>query len=144
MENILHLAGGLFLFYLAFGAYRSYKNYSYDQTTVLKSANQNFLKAVMVNLLNPNPFLEWSLIMGPLLLKGWREAPANGIALVSGFYGAIIICSSAIILMFSAIRRIGPGLSRILIAVSAVALAGFGIYQLWLGISGLAASPSFG
>jgi hypothetical protein len=88
-------------------------------------------------LLNPNPYLAWSLVMGPLLLRGWREDPANGVALVVGFYVTLISTTGGIILLFVAIRRLGPKVNRILIGVSAIALAGFGLYQIWLGASAL-------
>jgi threonine/homoserine/homoserine lactone efflux protein len=137
MENILHFGGGIFLLFLAFGAYRSYNKYSFDKSTLVKSARQNLLKAATVNLLNPNPYLAWSLVMGPLLIKGWHETPANGIALIAGFYSLMILSNAAVILIFSAVRRLGPKVNRILIGISIIALAGFGIYQLWLGITGL-------
>ena len=120
-----------------YGAYKSWKNYTFNQTALIQSASQNLFKAATVNLLNPNPYLAWSLVMGPLLLKGWHETPANGIALVAGFYSLMIISNAGIILTFSAIRKLGPKVNRILIGISVVALAGFGLYQLWLGIAGL-------
>jgi threonine/homoserine/homoserine lactone efflux protein len=134
MENVLHLGGGFFLLFLAWGAYKNYHNYTFNQTGAIQPASQNLFKAVGVNLLNPNPYLAWSLVTGPLLLKGWQETPANGIALLASFYSVMILCNSGIILVFSAVRQVGPKLNRILIGISIIALAGFGIYQLWLGI----------
>jgi threonine/homoserine/homoserine lactone efflux protein len=136
-ENVLHLAGGLFLLFLAFGAYRSFRHYTLDRTALSQSARQSFLKAVTVNLLNPNPYIAWSLVMGPLFLKGWREAPGNGVALMAGFYGCLIATMAGIILIFSAMRMLGTKVSRVLVGVAAVALACFGVYQLWLGATGL-------
>jgi threonine/homoserine/homoserine lactone efflux protein len=137
MENLLHFAGGFFLLFLAYGAFQSFKNYTLNQAVLLDSNRQNFFKAVTVNLLNPNPYLSWSLVMGPLLLKGWRETPCNGIALVTGFYFTMIFLSAGIILMFAVVRKLGPGANRILIGISAIALACFGFYQLWSGITAI-------
>jgi threonine/homoserine/homoserine lactone efflux protein len=137
VENILHFAGGIFLLYLAIGAFKSFKNYSFTQTTEPHSAGQNFIKGVIVNLLNPNPYLAWSLVMGPLLLKGWHEAPGNGITLILSFYITLILSSFAIILIFSTLRKLGTKITRILVGISIIALAGFGFYQLWLGITSL-------
>ena len=137
MENVLHFAGGFFVLFLAWGAFKSFRNYALNQTAILQSARQNFLKAVIVNLLNPNPYLSWSLVMGPLLLKGWREAHVNSIGLVIGFYCSMIFTTAGIILLFGAIRKSGLKVSRILIGISAIALACFGFYQLWLGASAL-------
>jgi threonine/homoserine/homoserine lactone efflux protein len=137
MENILHFAGGFFVLFLAYGALQSFKNYTLNQTVLLQSKRQNFLKAVAVNLLNPNPYLAWSLVIGPLLLKSWREAPGNGIALVGGFYFTMIFITAGIIILFAIISKLGPRVNRILVGISAIALACFGFYQLWLGATAL-------
>jgi threonine/homoserine/homoserine lactone efflux protein len=94
-------------------------------------------KAVIVNLLNPNPYLNWSLVMGPLLLKGWRDAPANGITLLVGFYTTMIIVTLGIMLLFSFAKNLGPRVSRILVGISSIALAFFGVYLFWVGLSAL-------
>jgi threonine/homoserine/homoserine lactone efflux protein len=135
--NVLYLAGGCFVLFLAYSAIKSFRHYSFNQTALLQSRRQNFFKATVVNLLNPNPYLAWSLVMGPTLLRGWREDPVNGIALAGGFYVTLICTTGGIILLFAAIRRLGPKVNRILIGVSAIALAGFGLYQIWLGASAL-------
>ncbi|MFC1871043.1 LysE family translocator [Chloroflexota bacterium] len=137
VENVLHFAGGFFVLFLAWGAFKSFKNYRLNQMALLHASRQNFVKAVTINLLNPNPYLAWGLVMGPLLLKGWRESPGNGIGLVAGFYCTMILTTVGIILLFSAVKRFGSKVSRILIGISVIALAGFGLYQLWLGTTAL-------
>lgn len=133
VENILHFAGGFFLLYLAWGAFQSFRHYSRNQAALAQSARQNFLKAMAVDLTNPNAYLAWSLIIGPLLIKAWQEASSHGIALLAGFYAAMLLTSSAIIFMFAGIGKLVPGVNRILIGISVAALVGFGCYQLWLG-----------
>jgi len=133
LEQALRFSGGFFLLYLAVAAMKSWWNYYSKEPAAVRSSQQSVLNAAVVNWLNPNPYLGWSLILGPLLLKGWREAPANGIVLLLGFYGAMIACTMGIIMIFGAARNIGPKVNRTLIGVSAVALACFGFYQLWLG-----------
>lgn len=137
MENVLHFAGGFFVLFLAYGAYKAFRDYSFDQAALLPSGRQNLLKAVGVNLLNPNPYLFWSLVSGPLLLKAWREATVNGIGFVGGFYGAMIATCAGIILLFAGIGKLFPKVNRILIGVSVIALVLFGLYQLWLGATSL-------
>ncbi len=131
--HIIQCVGGLFLLYLAAGALRTWKKYDANKAIAVQSSQQTILKATMINLLNPNPYLGWSLVMGPLLLKGWRENPINGILLLVSFYGTIILCSVGIVLLFAAAGNIGPRVNKILIGISVFALAGFGFYQLWLG-----------
>ena len=137
MENVLHFAGGFFVLFLAYNAYKAFRNYSFDQAALPPSRSQNLLKAVGLNLLNPNPYIFWSLVSGPLLLKAWREATINGVAFVSSFYASMVLTCAAIILLFAGIGKLFPKVNRILIGISVVALALFGGYQLWLGASSL-------
>lgn len=85
----------------------------------------------MVNVLNPNPYIAWSLVLGPLLLKAWREAPGHGIALLAGFYSILVLSSAAIVVLFGLARNLGPRVSHVLLGISAAALASFGCYLLW-------------
>jgi len=133
-EHSLQLAGGIFLLYLAYQAVKAVRTASANQEQVPASGVKNLFSATVVNLLNPGPYLGWSLVMGPLLLKAWREAPAIGIAVVASFYGTMILTLGGIIVLFSLARRLGPKVRRLLVAASALALLGFGVYELWLGI----------
>ena len=134
LVSVLQLAGGVFLLYLAFGAWRTWREYDVEKILQAGSGRQTLLKAALVNLLNPNPYLSWSLVMGPLLLEAWRKTPLDGAGLLLGFYLTMILCSAGIILLFAASRGLGPRISRLMLGVSAVALACFGIYELWSGV----------
>jgi len=91
----------------------------------------------MMNAISPGPYIFWSLVTGPILIAGWRETPANGIGFLGGFYAAMVGTLIGIIVVFGAARQIGPKVNRVLLGISAIALAAFGLYQLWLGASGL-------
>jgi threonine/homoserine/homoserine lactone efflux protein len=133
LVQVLQCAGGVFLLYLAVSAFKTWREFDVKKAVHAQSSRQTVLKAVVVNLLNPAPYIGWSLVMGPLLLKGWREAPANGIALLAGFYATMILVTLGIMLLFAAARNLGPRVSRVLVGFSAIALACFGLYELWLG-----------
>lgn len=130
---ILQITGGVFLIYLAFNAYKAWLKFHQNVAQDV-SPQLNIFKAAMVNILNPNPYMAWSLILGPLLIKAWNVSPTNGIVLILAFYSFMIIFSIAMIILFSAARSFGPKVSRISIGISAVALAVFGFYQLVSGI----------
>jgi threonine/homoserine/homoserine lactone efflux protein len=137
LVHLLQVGGGVFLLYLARGAIQRCRHYPQTFTTPTSPAHQTVLKAALVNLLNPNPYLAWALVLGPLLLKAWREAPANGIALVAAFYLTMVIATAAIVTLFAAARSLGRRVARVLIGLSAVALGCFGVYQLWSGATAL-------
>jgi hypothetical protein len=48
---------------------------------------------------------------------------------------AMIATLAAIIFLFGTARRVGPRVTRAMLGVSALVLAGFGVNQLWLGVS---------
>jgi threonine/homoserine/homoserine lactone efflux protein len=135
--SALQLGGGGFLLYLAAGAARAFRDHVDRPAAPPPSGARGLLTAALVNFLNPNPYLGWSLVMGPLLLKGWRESPANGVALVAAFYGTMVLTLAGIIAVFTGAAQLGPRIGRALVAVSAVALAAFGVFELWAGTRGV-------
>jgi len=133
----LRLVGGLFLLYLAFGAFQAWRDYAQIEVAQVTPVRHTVLSAAMVNLLNPNPYLGWSLIMGPLLVEAWRVSPSHGLALVVSFYVTMVLATAALLVPFAGARALGPRVGRVLVGLSALALAGFGFYQCWTGVRAL-------
>jgi threonine/homoserine/homoserine lactone efflux protein len=137
LSNGLRVAGGLFLCYLAAGAFKSWREYRQETAPQVARTGRTVFEAALVNLLNPNPYLGWSLVTGPLLIKGWRESASNGIALLIGFYATMVVVLAGIIVLFGSARTAGFRVARVLVGLSALALTGFAFYQLWSGMRGL-------
>jgi len=133
-KQVLYIVGGLFVLYLAYGAYRSWKNFDLNLATSELGAPQSVLKAALVNLLAPGAYIFWSFVTGPILVSGWRETPIFGIAFMLGFYITFIFCLMLIIFIFGTMQALGQKFRRTLVGISALALLGFGLYQLWLGL----------
>jgi threonine/homoserine/homoserine lactone efflux protein len=133
----LQVVGGLFLIYLAGSALRAARTPQPPSAASAAPAHRTVLKAALVNLLNPNPYLAWALILGPTLIGAWRQAPGYGIAFLAAFYVTMVLATAVIVLVFSAARSLGPRIARILVGVSAAALGAFGVYQLWSGSTAL-------
>ena len=136
LQRFLYIAGGLFVLYLAYGAYQTWKNFDRNIPSTGSTTQKSILKAALVNLLNPGPYIFWTLVTGPILLTGWRKSPVYGLGFMVGFYITMILSLLTIILLFSTTRQFGPKINRILLGASALALLGFGLYQLWLGMTG--------
>jgi threonine/homoserine/homoserine lactone efflux protein len=132
----LRLIGGLFLLYLAGGAIRTARRLADTAEGEPPSHQRGLFRAVMINLLNPNPYLFWSTVAGPILITGWRIAPAYGLAMLATFYGIMVAINAAIILVVSTTRQWDLQLRKWLMILSAIGLGFFGLYQLWLGIRG--------
>jgi threonine/homoserine/homoserine lactone efflux protein len=136
LQRFLYVAGGLFVLYLAYGAYQSWKNFDPNISSIESGTQRGILKAAFVNILNPNPYIFWTLVTGPILLAGWRETPIHGVGFIAGFYLTMILSLVTIILLFGTARQLGPRVNRVLLGISAIALFCFGLYQLWLGTIG--------
>jgi threonine/homoserine/homoserine lactone efflux protein len=136
LQQSLYIVGGLFILHLAYGTYKSWKNFDLQALQPESTNKQSLFKAALMNAFNPNPYIFWTLVTGPILLKGWRETPVNGIGFLAGFYITMIGSLVVIILVFGVASRVGPKVNRLLLGASAIALFCFGLYQLWLGIFG--------
>jgi threonine/homoserine/homoserine lactone efflux protein len=135
LQQFLYIAGGLFVLYLAYGTYKTWKNFDPAIPYMETETQQSILKAALINTLNPNPYIFWSLVTGPILLTGWRETPFHGLGFIVAFYATMILGLSTIVLVFGFARQYGPKVNRTLLGVSAIALFCFGLFQLWLGIT---------
>ena len=136
LQRALYIAGGLFILYLAYTTFLAWKNFAAQEIVPESSGTQNMFQAALTNILNPAPYIYWSLVTGPILLAGWRETPANGIGFLISFYVTMVSGLAALIIIFGTARRLGPTFNRMLLALSAIALVCFGLYQLWLGVFG--------
>jgi len=136
---VLQTGGGILLLIYAASTYRSWREGEASSSSP-SSAPRNLLQAALVNLLNPNPYLAWSLVMGPAVLNAWSTKPLYGGALVLTFYLVMIGTSMALIILLGATTHLKPSVRRSLLLVSALLLAGLGGYYLTAGARGLAAA----
>lgn len=137
----LQVAGGLFLLYLAWGSWRAFRQWVESQPEAAAARGSTVaavFKASIMNVLSPSPYLFWATISGPILISGWRERPALGLAFLVGFYAALIGGMALFVLVAGLTGRIDPRLNRGLAAVAAIGLLGFGLYQLLTGARALA------
>jgi threonine/homoserine/homoserine lactone efflux protein len=134
--SMMQAAGGLFLLYLAWGAYRSFVTAVSLQPSPAAN-NQSILKAALMNGLSPNPYIFWGTIGGPILIAGWRQSPTHGASFMVGFYGTLIGGFIAFIALFAVAKNLDPRVGRGLSLASALALLLFGLYQLWQGVPGI-------
>ncbi len=127
-QDVLRAAGGLLLLWLAWGAYRQWR-----RPALLRaggSAPRTLLEGALVNLLNPNPYLGWSLVLGPSVLAAWSEERAYAVAFVGGFYATMVVTLTVFVLLVGTTRSLGPWVQRALVGVSTALLAGLGLYLL--------------
>ncbi len=131
----LRFGGGLFLLYLARAAFMAVRQKSDFEHVLHEPAANSIMQATILNLLNPNPYIFWSLIGGPVLLQAWQRGPGCCVAFLGGMYAALIGACGCLVILFATAARLGASVNRALLALSAAALALFGCYQLFAAIS---------
>lgn len=131
--RFMRVAGGLYVLFLAWRTYQSFRAYS-PSLQPAPGSDRTLLQAMGINLLNPNPYIFWSLAAGPAVLQGWAINPLLAVAFVAGFYGIFVLSSALLVVLFSTARALGPRVVRLLLGVSVLALLAFGLYQIAQGV----------
>ncbi len=135
LVEALRIGGGLFLLYLAQKALGAARQGIDAETALPEKAASSILQAVILNLLNPNPYIFWSLIGGPVLLQAWQQGPWCCLSFLGGMYAALIGGCACLIILFATAARLGAAVNRALLFISAAALALYGCYQLFAALS---------
>ena len=133
--RVLQIGGALFLLYLAWDSCRAFRNYREVEAQEEVKGFHTLLKATGSNLLAPGPWLFWSLINGPNLLEAWAVSPWWAVGYLAGFYGVFVLTNLVLIGLFATLRKAGEKVRKALLLVSAIALAGFAVYQFLQGIN---------
>ncbi len=137
---LIQIGGGFFMLYLAAGALRGLGEPAAAATVGSRAGapeTLNIWQAVLMNALNPNPYLFWGTVGGPILLTAWRQAADHAAGFLLGMYGTLVGGMALTILLFGTAGALSPRNSRWLTLLSAAALLGFAGWQLWRGGSGL-------
>jgi threonine/homoserine/homoserine lactone efflux protein len=135
--RLLALAGGALLVYLGAAALRVLWREGEDREAappVAPAEAGGFWRAVLVNLLNPNAWIFWSLVGGPILAGALRGGAAEPVAFLASLYLSLTVTNAFTVLVFGAVGRLGPRAARMLGGLSAVAFLLLGLAQLWRGL----------
>jgi len=133
--RVLQIAGGAFVLWLGAGTLRAAR--APPPTNLGERAPpRGFLRAVVVNFTNPNAWIFWSLVGGPILAAAWRETPARAVAFLAGFYVFLVGGNALLVLLAGQAARLGPRFARGLGLASGLALLAFGIWQIANGMIG--------
>jgi threonine/homoserine/homoserine lactone efflux protein len=135
----LQLLGGALLCWMGAGALRDLSRAEGGEAGASSPApgpRRGFWAAALVNLLNPNAWLFWSLVGGPLLAGALRAGPAEAGLFLLAFYLPLVGVNAALVAVFGAVGRLGPTAARVLGGVSALAFLSLGLLQLWRGALG--------
>lgn len=128
--GIISMFGGFYLFYLGLSSIR-FKTVSLQEDVDPKSLK----KGLMVNFLNPSPYMFWASIGGPLVLKASSTSLAAAAVFVIPFY--VLLVGSKIVVAIISGRSRNLLKSRhytIILRILGLVLMGFGVLFLRDGL----------
>lgn len=132
----MQVTGGLFILYLAFRAFKSRTTTATESSS--DGSSRGVLMASIMNLLNPNPYIFWGTVGGPIVIDGWQEKPAHAIAFLVGMYLFLVGGLALFVVLIGQVGALSEKTNRWLSLGSSLALGMFGIWQLWSGFERLA------
>ena len=140
MLDVLRVGGGFYLLYLTTNVVRLLLHTTGPtwRAAGVHSGRQSLRRAVVINLLNPNAYIFWAVVAGPILMLGLAQSLASGLAFIAGFYGVFFIGVTIVAWVFATAGRINPAVNRLLLGISALGLAAIGLMQVWGGARALA------
>jgi threonine/homoserine/homoserine lactone efflux protein len=135
--RLLSIAGGLFVLYLAWSLLKQWRS-GVQITTTVEGAQpigwRGLWRAAIVNWLNPNPYIFWSLVGGPTLIAALNQSIAYGVAFLVGMYSVFVGSMLIIVAVFHFARGLGPRVVRGLLLISIAVLAIFGMLLMGRGL----------
>ena len=134
--QVISVVGGLFVFYLAWGFWKQLRE-TYDHPNNSQQiSRRSFGKAVAMNLLNPNPYIFWTFVSGPILINALDQSWLHALAFLAGFYGVFMLTMLIFIIIFHQARRLGPKVVRVIQQFSIFVLVIFGALLVKQGLLG--------
>jgi threonine/homoserine/homoserine lactone efflux protein len=136
--GLLPIVGGFFLLWLAWGAWQQYRNPPEFATQGQQEGNlslKTLFKGMMVNFLNPAPYVFWGAVGGALLQDGFSQSVGHGVAFLLGFYGVFLGIMTAFVVVFDRLRQVDTRITRALSLVSVIVMTLLGLQFIWQGLS---------
>lgn len=130
LYSFLKVSGGILLLYYSLQSYRQARNENVQSSTANESRPRTFLQAAAVNILNPNPYLGWSLVLGPAIISAWHKAPINGLVFLFSFYLTMVFVLACTIILFGTTSFFSSMGQQKLMMSSSILLAVMGLYQI--------------
>lgn len=128
--------GGCVVIYLGVGTLRS-PLHDRESDQEASGSSLDLWRGAVVNLLNPHPWIFWTTVQGPMLIRGWRRDPVTAVVFVIVFYMAIVGSKIAIAWLVARGRHaLTDRWYRGLLMGCGTLLIGMGLWLVFQAISG--------
>lgn len=138
---IIQIVGGLVIFGIAWNLWKQLRkgdlDLTHSESLDADLSRETLLKGVMVNFLNPAPYIFWGTVNGPLFLAGLEESVFAGFGFILCFYGSFLGIMAVFVVVFERLRGIDQRFTNALMVVSIVILIALGANILLQGVQGL-------
>jgi len=132
---LLGIAGGLYVLFLAWETLRTVELVRVEGEREVGGHRRSFSRGLLVNLLNPHPYIFWLTVAGPVVAQSYQQAAFGPIfAFVSGFYGCLVGSKILLALLIHSgrARLHGKGY-QLALRLSGGLLFVFGLLLVWKG-----------
>ena len=134
--NVLRVLGGLFYAYLAYRLVR--RTQEPDPEEVLQDVpRRTFREAIVAVWLSPPVYINWSSIGVPALLGYGAQSTWYAVGFLVGFYVLWVGGLALQIFLVGQAGRYSTKANAVVLVAAALFLAGFGAYQIWIGLTNL-------
>jgi threonine/homoserine/homoserine lactone efflux protein len=136
---LLGIGGGFYVFFLAWETFRTVSPPSLTGEAGTVNHRRSLGKGLIVNLLNPHPYIFWLTVAGPLVARSYQQSAfAPILAFVCGFYGCLVGSKLLLALLVHGgrARLQGRGYQLALRASGGLLLI-FGLTLVWGGVQQL-------
>ncbi len=134
-QHALRAGGGVLLIYVAVRAIRQARQPA--PASPGGTTPRTIVEAALVNLLNPNPYIAWTLVMGPAVVSAWQHHPGYAAAFVAVFYTTMFTANAGIVLLAGTAQFLDSRWRRRLVLSSALLLGTLGAALLAVGVRGI-------
>jgi len=133
----LQVVGGVFIFSLAWGAWRQAGRVEQLTASAANLPRFAFGRALMLNWLNPAPYIFWGTVNGPLLVNGLAQSVWHGLGFLLAFYAMFLGMMTLVVLLFERVRRSSPRVIPLVLRLTAFLLLVFGVSLIAQGVGGV-------
>ncbi|MEL6272832.1 MAG: LysE family transporter [Chloroflexota bacterium] len=152
--DVMSIVGGSFVLWLGWNTWRDNRRARRQQANTEAHKNEPqaapegsiitlrgiYLRGLLVNALNPAPYLFWSTVSGPLLLDGIREGGVGyAFAFLVAYYIVFLSLILALMVIIERIGELNEQFNRYLLPVTIVLMIVLGLGLVGAGVVDLMA-----
>lgn len=134
----IQIVGGLYLLWLAYGAWKQFRAGVTFTTQAAPTGNSSQIRTLaqgaVMGWLSPGPYIFWATINGPLLIQGLNQSLWVGIAFLLSFYLPFIAILVVYVLVFDRLRRLDERVTAGIFVVTLAIMVLFGLRLLAQGL----------